>query len=174
VGSRIDGFVAHVASFRDIHVYDIRPLPKTPHKNITFVQKDLMSPNTHPQTDSLSCLHALEHFGMGRYGEPVHIDGHIKALKNIISLLQDNATFYLSVPICAYDTVYFNAQRVFHPLSLLNMPIVKNHLKLKRFDYVDRQGHLHLNMNVNHVTDRITHSKKPRKNRLGIYTFHKR
>jgi hypothetical protein len=27
VGSRVDGFVAHVASFREIEVLDVRPLP---------------------------------------------------------------------------------------------------------------------------------------------------
>ena len=42
VGSRIDGFVAHVASFREIEVFDIRPL-KTPIQNIVFRKVDLMS-----------------------------------------------------------------------------------------------------------------------------------
>ena len=26
VGSRVDGFVAHVASFREIEVFDVRPI----------------------------------------------------------------------------------------------------------------------------------------------------
>ena len=34
VGSRVDGFVAHVASFREIEVVDIRPLP--PFKESSF------------------------------------------------------------------------------------------------------------------------------------------
>lgn len=61
VGSRIDGFVAHIASFRAIEVIDIRPLPnKIP--NITFRQADLMKPipeSLVEYCDSLSCLHAL-------------------------------------------------------------------------------------------------------------------
>ncbi len=36
VGSRIDGFVAHIASFRSIDVLDIRDLPDTGHENIRF------------------------------------------------------------------------------------------------------------------------------------------
>ena len=172
VGSRIDGFVAHVASYREIEVYDIRPLPKTPHKNIKFIQKDIMKPQSFPQTDSLSCLHTLEHFGLGRYGDSVHVDGHIQALKNLISLLETNGTLYLSFPICAYDEVHFNAQRVFHPLSIPNLPIAQC-LKMERFDYVDRAGKLHLNMNINHVVDEIARSHKPRKPRVGIYTFRK-
>ena len=42
VGSRLDGFVAHVASFRDIEVLDVRPLHMaSPH--IAFLQQDVMA-----------------------------------------------------------------------------------------------------------------------------------
>ena len=34
-------------------------------------------------SDSISCLHAIEHFGLGRYGDPVDVLGHVKALDNI-------------------------------------------------------------------------------------------
>ena len=40
VGSRIDGFVAHVASFRAINVIDIRPT-SSQIDNIKFIQMDL-------------------------------------------------------------------------------------------------------------------------------------
>ena len=43
VGSRVDGFVAHVASFRKIEVFDVRPLELINYDNIDFVQADLMS-----------------------------------------------------------------------------------------------------------------------------------
>src|SRR6478609_468829 len=72
VGSRIDGFVAHVASFREIEVFDIRPLTVLI-PNIKFTQVDLMaqSDRLFSPTPSLSCLHALEHFGLGRYGDKI-------------------------------------------------------------------------------------------------------
>jgi hypothetical protein len=65
VGSRIDGFVAHVASFRKIEILDIRDLEETGHENIVFFKADLTSEdfNMDSITDSISCLHALEHFG---------------------------------------------------------------------------------------------------------------
>ena len=40
VGSRIDGLITHIASFRKIEVFDIRPL-STPIPNVTFTQADL-------------------------------------------------------------------------------------------------------------------------------------
>ena len=58
VGSRIDGFVAHVASFREVEVLDIRPMMEKTH-SITFLQADLMQPlasKYHAYCDSLSCL----------------------------------------------------------------------------------------------------------------------
>lgn len=67
VGSRIDGFVAHVASFRKINVLDIRTL-QSKTENIVFEQQDFMSllkDSLKECTDSLSCLHALDISDLG-------------------------------------------------------------------------------------------------------------
>ena len=142
VGSRIDGFVSHVASFRKILVLDVRPLSIKSHKNISFLRADIMSKKDLPKTDSLSCLHAIEHFGLGRYGDEINIDGHIIALKNLISMLEKGGKFYLSCPLTKKNQVHFNCQRVFHPGFIPNLKIVKENLKLIRFDYVNEDGEL--------------------------------
>ena len=54
VGSRIDGFVAHVASFRTIKIIDIRPLERSQHPNIEFLQHDLMRDTGIDPVDSVS------------------------------------------------------------------------------------------------------------------------
>lgn len=121
VGSRVDGFVAHVASFRDIEVIDIRPVTsKIP--GVTFKQADLMANNSllSSQCDSLSCLHALEHFGLGRYGDLIDPLGYVKGLANMAALLNTGGTFYLATPI-GRERVEFNAHRVFDPRSLLQV-----------------------------------------------------
>jgi len=41
VGSRVDGFVAHLASFREVEVFDVRPV-STHIPGVTFTQADLM------------------------------------------------------------------------------------------------------------------------------------
>ena len=73
VGSRVDGFVAHVASFREIEVFDIRP-QNTKVKNIRFVTADFMNvpASLHNYTDSLSSLNVVEHFGLGRFFHGVY------------------------------------------------------------------------------------------------------
>lgn len=141
VGSRIDGFVAHVASFREIEVFDIRPLSPTAHARIKFIQGDLMSRDGAPSDycDSLSCLHALEHFGLGRYGDPIDPEGHQKGFKNLIRMLKPGGTLYISFPIGTGGT-HFNAHRVFDPSEILDWS--RESLTLIDYQYVDDQGEL--------------------------------
>ena len=73
IGSRIDGFVAHLACVRPVEVYDIRPLPVTI-PNVGFRQWDLTEDGEAAPgdaADSVSCLHTLEHVGLGRYGDRI-------------------------------------------------------------------------------------------------------
>lgn len=141
IGSRIDGFVAHVALFREIEVLDIRPMnERIP--NIVFRQVDFMREDQ-PLTDycdSVSCLHALEHFGLGRYGDPVDPDGHLKGFRNLCRILQVGGTCYLSVPMGPQRTE-FDSQRVFSLDYLLRM--VSETFRVERFSYIDDAGALH-------------------------------
>lgn len=142
VGSRVDGFVAHVASFRPIHVFDIRPIASTI-PNVTFVQADMMSP-VRPELrgycESLSCLHALEHFGLGRYGDPVNPRGDALGLENLHAMLRPGGRLYLSVPI-GPQRIEFNAHRIYSVQALLGR--LSGRFALDRFSYVDDRGDLH-------------------------------
>jgi len=142
VGSRIDGFVAHVATFRHIEVFDIRPLDVAI-PNITFHQFDIMRPVPELRSwcDSLSCLHTLEHFGLGRYGDPIDANGHRRGLETLVGLLAPGGLLYLSVPI-GRQRIEFNAHRVFDPATIL--ALAKDSLTLEDFHYVDDAGDLHV------------------------------
>jgi hypothetical protein len=121
IGSRVDGFVSHLASFREVEVFDIRPIDvKVP--GIKFTQADLMNrlQEQHEYCDSLSCLHALEHFGLGRYGDPIDPEGFKHGLANMSHLLRNGGRFYLSVPI-GIERVVFNANRVFDPRTIVRI-----------------------------------------------------
>jgi hypothetical protein len=142
IGSRIDGFVAHVASFRQIEIFDIRK-QENKVKNISFNQLDLMGeiPSKYEScTDSISSLHAIEHFGLGRYGDIIDINGHIKGLNNIKKILKSGGRFYFSVPI-GVQRIEFNAHRVFSINYLLNL--FKDDYSLISFSYVDDKGDLY-------------------------------
>jgi len=166
VGSRFDGFVAHVAVFREIEVVDIRPM-NSAIRNVRFIRMDLMQDTAAlaSSTDSLSCLHALEHFGLGRYGDPIDPAGHLKGFRSLVQLLKPDAAFYLSFPI-GRPVVEFNAHRVFDCREVLTWP-GSELLHLERFDYVDDGGALHEGV----PTDAIANECKGLIHGCGIYTF---
>lgn len=166
IGSRVDGFVAHVASFRDIEVFDVRPI--TTHiPGVTFKQADLMKPEKEiaDYCDSLSCLHALEHFGLGRYGDSIDPNGFERGFVNMTSLLRKDGIFYLSVPI-GLDRVEFNANRVFDPRIIVNLA-VRNSLKLSCLRVIQQDG------SVETLTpDNVQLSDlASRRYALGMFTF---
>jgi len=141
VGSRVESFVAHVASFRSIEVLDIRVLvSKTP--NITFRQCDFthLPDDLVEYCDSVSCLHALEHFGLGRYGDAIDINGHLLGFESLYKILKPKGVLYLSFPIGA-ERIEFNAHRVFSIQTALEW--AKGRFELIGFSYVDDQGDLH-------------------------------
>lgn len=147
VGSRVDGFVAHVAAFREIEVLDVRALENSV-PNVRFRQCDLMAdlPDEFVEsTGSLSCLHALEHFGLGRYGDPVCYEGYLKGFANLSRIVKPGGTFYLSVPI-GPQRIEFDAHRVFSLRYLLEL--VNDEFLVEEFSYVDDAGDLHEDVDV--------------------------
>jgi len=168
IGSRVDGFVAHVASFREIEVFDIRPLSvKIP--SVFFKEKDLINPDglVSDYCDSLSCLHALEHFGLGRYGDKLDTKGFETGLRNMVSMLSRGGTFYLSVPV-GIERVEFNGQRVVDPRTVIALA-AQNQLFLKEFAWVGREGILIASLEPE--KDFKSLSEQPYA--LGIFTFRK-
>ncbi len=144
VGSRVDGFVAHVATFRAIDVVDIRPLA-TSARNINFLVADLQDPQATARiglADSVSCLHAVEHFGLGRYGDPLDADGHVKGIRNIAALVAPGGRLYMSVPM-GPQRVEFNAHRVFAARTIPDL--LASSFVLEHFSFVDDAGELHEN-----------------------------
>jgi len=139
IGSSMN-FVAHVASFREIEVLDIRE-QRSSFENIRFRRLDLMDKNFDliDYCDSVSCLHVLEHFGLGRYGDRVDYDGHLLGWENIYKMLQKGGTFYFSVPI-GEQRIEFNAHRVFSIAYLLSL--IEGKYKIESFSYVNDAGDL--------------------------------
>jgi len=89
IGSRVDGFIAHVLSFMTVTMIDIRPLPEKI-ENLKFIQADATNLENIPDNsiESLSSLCAPEHFGLGRYGDPVDPDACFKAMKSMQRVIQ--------------------------------------------------------------------------------------
>lgn len=136
IGSRIDGFVAHLLAFMDVTEVDIRPL-NTSQPGLTFVTGDMLDlPFPDQSMQSLSCLHALEHVGLGRYGDPIDPNAWTTAITQLQRVLAPDGKLYFSVPIGS-EKLEFNAHRIFDPLTITDS---FDQLQLVSFSAVSDDG----------------------------------
>jgi hypothetical protein len=91
----------------------------------------LLLPLTH-SLDSLSCLHVIEHIGLGRYGDGVEPDGWISGLNKLQRVLAPGGQLLLLTP-CGRRGVEFNAHRVFHPSRIVEK---QDKLDLIEFSFI--------------------------------------
>ena len=87
---------------------------------------------------SLSCLHVIEHIGLGRYGDPIDPQGSAIAAAELVRVLAPGGRLYVSTPV-GRERVCFNAHRVFHPETIANL---FRPLSLEIFSVVDDVGEL--------------------------------
>ena len=137
VGSRIDGFVSHLLVFMPVTVLDIRPLSSGV-RGLEFVREDATALRAfeNESLDSISSLHAVEHFGLGRYGDRIDVRGWQKVLASFQRVLKGGGRLYVSVPI-GRERVCFNAHRVFAPTRLIE---ALGELRLVSFAAVEDSG----------------------------------
>ena len=140
IGSRMDGFVAHLLVFMPVTVVDIRRLGSNL-ADLHFLQDDAtelgqMDDNS---VDSVSSLHAAEHFGLGRYSDPIDPMACFKFMSALQRVLAPGGRLYFSVPI-GRERVEFNAHRVFAPKTVLNS---FSSLRLVSFSFVGDDGQIY-------------------------------
>ena len=86
--------------------------------------------------ESISCLHVLEHIGLGRYGDPLDPGGSEKAASELEKSLRVGGLLFLSTPV-GRERVCFNAHRVFAPQTIVAF---FPRLTLTEFSFVGDDG----------------------------------
>ena len=123
---------------------DYRPL-STSLSNLGSISADVVFlPFKTGSIESLSCLHVIEHIGLGRYGDPLDPQGSVKAAQELERVLTPGGMLYVSVPI-GLERVCFNAHRVFPPERAREL---FQSLKLVEFALVDDGGHFRKNQEL--------------------------
>jgi hypothetical protein len=146
IGSDV-GMVAVISAFVPIEFLDIRPLDVALEGLVT--RKDNLSSLSLPSDSvaSLSCLHVLEHIGLGRYGDPLDPDGHVKAAGELSRVLAYDGDLYLSVPV-GRERACFNAHRVFAVATVRKLFLT---FDLAEFALVDDRGRFEPSMDASTV-----------------------
>lgn len=93
--------------------------------------------------NSLSCMHTVEHIGLGRYGDKIDPDGDLKAIEELKRVLAKDGNLLFVVPI-GQPKIMFNAHRIY---SFDQVMEYFNDLQLKDFSLVTDTGKFIQNSN---------------------------
>jgi hypothetical protein len=80
--------------------------------------------------ESVSCMHVLEHVGLGRYGDHLDYDGDLKAIAELTRVVRPGGHLLIVLPLGRTARIQFNAHRIYTWSSVLG-------LFQERFDLVE-------------------------------------
>ncbi len=132
VGSH-NHWVACMATQVPVKSVDIRPLHLRLEGLECCAGSLLALPFPPESVESISCLHVVEHVGLGRYGDPLEPQGTARACAELARVLAPGGRLYLSLPV-GRPRVCFNAHRVTDPSAVADMCAG---LRLLEFSVVD-------------------------------------
>lgn len=121
IGSRIDGFIGHLLAMDiDVTLIDIREFPGEIEGLHTIVD-DATTLRAIPEEsiESMSALCSLEHFGLGRYGDPIDPEACFICFEEIQKRIKGGGNLYISLPI-GKERVEFNAHRIFYASTVID------------------------------------------------------
>ncbi|NNU44152.1 DUF268 domain-containing protein [Ramlibacter sp. B156] len=112
-------FCSMVSAFMPVDFYDYRPAPLQL-AGLNSLQADLLAlPFEDGSLESVSCMHVLEHVGLGRYGDPIDPEGDLKAIRELRRVLAPGGSLLVVVPV-GQPRVQFNAHRVYRHRDFLS------------------------------------------------------
>lgn len=105
-------FCTTLSAFIPVHFYDFRPAMlglsdlKSEPGDLTHIS---FSDNS---VDSLSCMHTIEHIGLGRYGDPIDYDGDLKAITELKRVVKPGGSLLFVTPV-GKPRIAYNAHRIY-------------------------------------------------------------
>ena len=112
-------FSSMLSAFISVKFYDYRPAT-IKLDNLTSEKADLNRlPFKDNSVTSLSCMHTVEHIGLGRYGETIDPNGDLKAINELARVLAKDGNLLFVVPI-GKPKVQFNAHRIYSYAQIID------------------------------------------------------
>ena len=147
--SSILSFSTIVSAFVPVKFYDYRPADLKL-SNLESGSEDLNKLSFESGSiPSLSCMHTIEHIGLGRYGDKIDPMGDIKSIDELKRVLQPGGDLLFVTPV-GKPRIEFNAHRIYSYEQILEYfsPLV-----LKEFSLIPDAGGLITNADPNLVKD---------------------
>jgi hypothetical protein len=106
-------FSTLVSAFVPVDFYDYRPadlhLSGLDSKFGNLVDIDAATGSF----ESVSCMHTIEHIGLGRYGDPIDPEGDLKAINELKRVTANGGALLIVVPMGVRQHTEFNGHRVY-------------------------------------------------------------
>lgn len=105
-------FCSVISAFIPVKFYDYRPADLRL-SNFSSEAADLCAlPFEDRSIQSLSCMHVVEHVGLGRYGDPMDPEGDLRAIAELKRVLALGGSLLFVIPI-GKPKIMFNAHRIY-------------------------------------------------------------
>jgi len=111
-------FVSSVSAFVPTLFIDFRPADLGISGSISAAGTLMQLPIADSSVESLSCMHVVEHVGLGRYGDDLDPDGDIKAARELSRVVAPGGTLLFVVPVSGLARIQFNAHRIYTYLQV--------------------------------------------------------
>lgn len=131
-GSGYLGLAAARRGFRTLAI-DLTPVRWFyRHPNLAFAQRDLFDMSLHPcSMDLIINCSAVEHVGLGRYGDLVGQDEDLRAMALLRNTLKPGGTMLLTIPVGG-DRTFQPLHRIYGPKRL---PRLLEHLQVRKEEF---------------------------------------
>jgi SAM-dependent methyltransferase len=105
-------FSTIISAFVPVKFYDYRPADLSL-SGLISKQGDLMRlPIDDNSLDCISCMHVIEHVGLGRYGDPIDPNADFTAIQELIRVTKPGGNIIYVTPV-GKSAVKFNAHRIY-------------------------------------------------------------
>ena len=117
IGSTLH-FSTQLSAFIPTKFYDYRPvflnLPKLTSESADLTNLFFKS----NEVESISCMHTIEHIGLGRYGDNLDPRGDIKAMNELERVVKPGGSLLLVTPV-GKPKIAFNGHRIYSYESII-------------------------------------------------------
>jgi SAM-dependent methyltransferase len=110
-------FCTQLSAFIPVRFYDYRPALLNL-DNLISEKADLTSLFFDTNSiESLSCMHTVEHIGLGRYGDPIDPSGDLKAMNELKRVVKPGGSLLFVTPV-GKARIMFNAHRIYNARAI--------------------------------------------------------